>query len=730
MDKILPQIKEYFRGVLNSYGQIFFSDKIILASFSLFVSLFDFYAGICGLFSVMISNGTAMIMGYNRATIKSGLYGFNSIMVGLGLGVYFQPSLLLMFILVLGALFTLFLSLVFEGVIGKYALPYLSLPFLISLWTISLAGKGFASLGISERGIYTYNDLYAVGGQKMIAIYEWFSSLPILDSLYIYFISLGAIFFQYNVLTGIIMAIGILYYSRIAFSLSLLGFYSAYFFYMIIGSDIGAVTYTYIGFNYILTAIAIGGYFIIPSFRSYLWVVILVPLVAILTMSLSSIFAVYGLSIYSLPFNIVVLMFLYILKLRLTKPVGMTEVLYQQNSPEKNLYSHQNNMLRYKNDLYFPLKLPFWGDWKVTQAHNGEYTHKGEWRHAWDFEIVDDEGSLFKNIGTKVEDYYCYNKAILAPYAGTVEQIIDGIEDNKIGDINIDDNWGNTIVIRHSQYLFTKLCHIKSGTFRVAIGEIVKEGQPLASCGNSGYSPQPHLHFQVQSTPYIDSKTLDYPLGFYVEKIQNKFNLKAFDKPNLDDIVSNIEVNSTIKKAMNFAIGKKLKFEYIQNNITKTEEWEIHVDIYNNPYIYCKKTKSFAYFRSSDSLHLFTNFIGDKKSILFYFYLAFYKTQLSFYKNVEITDTLPINMILKKHTLFLYDFIAPFCKSIKANYKMKYTKINSDFSDAEIVLNSEICVKTFNKKTDNLKFEIKINEKGINEIIVTGNKNFVIKQLT
>ena len=68
--------------------------------------------------------------------------------------------------------------------------------------------------------------------------------------------------------------------------------------------------YSYIGFNYILTSIAVGGFFIIPSKRSYLWVILLIPIVAMITISLSRVFTLFSLPIYSLPFNLVVLLFL------------------------------------------------------------------------------------------------------------------------------------------------------------------------------------------------------------------------------------------------------------------------------------------------------------------------------------------------------------------------------------------------------------------------------------
>ena len=103
----------------------------------------------------------------------------------------------------------------------------------------------------------------------------------------------------------------------------------------------------------------------------------------------------------------------------------------------------------------------------------------------------------------------------MAPADGIVQEIIDHIDDNEIGKNNTAQNWGNTIVIKHAEGLYTKLSHLKKNSFKTSKGAYVKRGDIVASCGNSGRSPEPHLHMQVQATPYIGSKTLNYPLAYF-----------------------------------------------------------------------------------------------------------------------------------------------------------------------------------------------------------------------
>ena len=70
--------------------------------------------------------------------------------------------------------------------------------------------------------------------------------------------------------------------------------------------------YSYIGFNYILSSIALGGFFIIPSGRSYFLSILSAVLIALCISALGSFFVTFGLPIYSLPFSLVVILILFL----------------------------------------------------------------------------------------------------------------------------------------------------------------------------------------------------------------------------------------------------------------------------------------------------------------------------------------------------------------------------------------------------------------------------------
>ena len=716
--KFNDDIKLFLKSIPNSYGQVFFSDQRMFALILIVVTFFDLYAGLLGFISVLVTNLSGFLLGFDRKTISKGVFGFNSLLVGLGLGIYFQPGPHLILVIIIAAILTLLISVSLQGVIGKYALPYLSIPFLLSIWIMTLATKDFAALGISERGIYTFNDLYTIGGGPLVRVYEWWNELQLPRSLRIYFISLGAILFQYNLLSGIILSIGLLLFSRISFSLSLIGFYTAYLFYDIIGANISELSYSYIGFNYILTSIAVGGFFIIPSKRSYFWVVILIPIVAMITISLSKVFAVFNLPIYSLPFNMVVLLFLYALKFRLKPSLALSEVVIQHNSPEKNLYAFHNDMVRFRQHEELPISLPFLGIWTVSQAHDGEHTHKNEFRHAWDFVITDSDEKQYMGSGDLLTDYYCFEKMVLAPADGTVELVVDRIPDNIVGEVNVKENWGNTVIIKHDDQLYTSLSHLKEGSIKVKEGDSIKEGDEIGRCGNSGRSPYPHLHFQVQETPYIGSVTKEYPISYHIHHRKDGFRLKSFELPELGDLVSNIERNDLLFSAFHFIPGRRYHFDVVVNGEKKSSYWEVNTDPYNNSYIRCHPSGSMAYFINDGNLMYFTHFTGDKKCLLYYFFLAAFQVQQGYYQDLQISDIYPLNLIYSQPLLGLQDLLAPFWIFLRSEYSCRYDWIDSDMSPSEIRLVSSAKNFVAGHKMKSFEFTLLVNEGGIHKLTV------------
>jgi urea transporter len=720
--------RDILNSILNSYSQVFFSTSKMLALFLLSISFFDYGAGIGGLIAVLVANSLAWGMGFNAWYLKSGLYGFNALLVGLGVGLFYQPSLQVFILIVVSALICFILTIVFQGVLGKYGLPFLSVPFLLTIWIIALSAGNLSALNLSERGIYMYNELYSIGGKLFVSIYEFLESN--IDSAFIriYLRSLGAIFFQTHLLAGIIISLGLLLYSRITFILSVLGYAVAFLFYHLVGIEFDSLGYTFIGFNYILTAIALGGYYLVPGRASFGWIIMLLPAVVLITTSTQQVFLLFRISPYSLPFNAIVLMFLYALKLREQRPRHLVETPVQLGEPEKNLYLYSGNLNRFPAAWPVAAALPFYGEWTVSQGHNGEYTHKGAWRQAWDFIICDQQGQQFKNTGDSVDDYYCYGKAVLVPADGTVAEVINSVPDNQVGDVNIKENWGNTVVIKHNEILYSKLSHLKNQSVEVNKGEPVKKGQIIGRCGNSGRSPYPHLHFQFQSNPYVGSVTSDYPFGHYLLKEDAGYCLKSFEFPEQGQVLINTARNEVLDKALHFIPGRRI-YVLVQVDSDKAKwkklegeyVWVTETDVYNTTFIRCVRSGGKAYLYNEGEMHFFTNFIGKKNIPLYWIYISLFKVPVGFQANSRINDVLPVHLLFGGVLKYLQDFVAPLYLFLKAEYQLTMKQAGDILSSGDVQMETLVTRKAAGRVLSRTKSTIRIIPDGNFEIIIETN---------
>ena len=200
-------ISTFLQGLLRSYSQIFFSESYWFAVPLVLVSFLDISAGLCGLIAVFISNLAASVLKFDKLSTIKGYYGFNSLLAGLGLGYHFELTLIILVIAVFAGFLTLLITIAFQGILGKYFLPYLSMPFVFSIWILLSAGGMLNGAEYNQKGVYVLNELFIIGGNPLVNLHQWWVGNITSSFLNSYFLSLGALFFQYNVFAGIVVAI-------------------------------------------------------------------------------------------------------------------------------------------------------------------------------------------------------------------------------------------------------------------------------------------------------------------------------------------------------------------------------------------------------------------------------------------------------------------------------------------------------------------------------------------
>lgn len=173
------------------------------------------------------------------------------------------------------------------------------------------------------------------------------------------------------------------------------------------------------------------------------------------------------------------------------------------------------------------LKLPLAGKVWVWDGHDllshhrrWDYTHPAiagfgfhhnAMRYSYDLVLVDDQGRMAVGDDTKNENFVAWGAPIRVPADGVVVEVQNSVPDNRQFDpsvlaSNINLVFGNYVVIKHKEGLYSVLGHVKQGSVTVKAGDRVTRGQVVAAVGASGSAMFPHLHYQLQDGPTVDSE--------------------------------------------------------------------------------------------------------------------------------------------------------------------------------------------------------------------------------
>jgi len=165
-----------------------------------------------------------------------------------------------------------------------------------------------------------------------------------------------------------------------------------------------------------------------------------------------------------------------------------------------------------KTDIIIPFTgewTVYWGGRTVEQNYHAAYSDQ---RFALDI-VIEIDGKTYETDGVSNEDYYAFGQPISAPGSGRVVSMANDIPDSVPGVLGSPTPLGNHVIIDHGNGEFSFLAHFKQGSVTVAVGDEVTAGQPIAECGNSGNTSEPHLHYHLQTTE-IYSEGEGLPIQF------------------------------------------------------------------------------------------------------------------------------------------------------------------------------------------------------------------------
>jgi len=529
-------------GLLRAYAAILFSNRQAAGLLFLVATFLFPNAGMAGLTGAVAGGVTARLLSFPR--IAGGLHIYNSLLVGLALGIVYRLDGYLLVLILLGAVLAVFLTAALSDLLWRLDhLPVLSLPFVLVALTCFFAAQVYGNLSVYH---FPAAPLAPFVGER-------------LDS---FFISLGSAFFTPHPVAGLLLFIGLLWTSRYLALLALLGY--------LVGSGLlqwlsGSVHPTlgqWSGFNFILTTMAVGGVYMVPGLHSLALALTAAALSSLVTMAVQGMLLVYGLPVLAIPFLFTTLTLLAAMRKRLSSMPPYL-LLEAPALPEHSYERARLVRVRGAEPESVPLYAPFYGAWRVYQGFNGPHTHQPPWQHALDF-IITEGGRSFRNSGNRLQDYQCFDLPVLSPCHGTVMRCYDELPDNPPGEVDAGNNWGNFLLIRLDGGLYVLLAHLRRGSLMVAEGERLTPGRPLARCGNTGRSPQPHLHMQVQASAVLGSPTHPFHLvGVMLPTGREQaasFHLAA--RPGEGELVGAVKAQGPLLRTLHLPLGLQLRYRY------------------------------------------------------------------------------------------------------------------------------------------------------------------------
>lgn len=152
--------------------------------------------------------------------------------------------------------------------------------------------------------------------------------------------------------------------------------------------------------------------------------------------------------------------------------------------------------IRFRLPMDGPIRVAWGGENPKTNYHAAVASE----RWAYDL-LVTRDGSTHRGDGSRLEDYYAFDKPIRAPAAGLVRAASDGEPDVPRGERFRGSALGNHVVLEVAPREFLVIAHLKAGSVRVKIGDRVDAGREIGRVGNSGNSSEPHVHIHLQDAP-------------------------------------------------------------------------------------------------------------------------------------------------------------------------------------------------------------------------------------
>lgn len=243
---------------------------------------------------------TAMLMGADRGQIRSGMFGFNAALVGIALMYFLEPTALNWVCLILASACSTILMAAMMAAFGTWKLPVLTAPFIFTSLIFFLATARFGRLEVT-------GNMPAAGLPARAAVEGVVTAPTIGEGL---LNGIAEVFFQANLASGLLFAVGLLIASRVAFVMALAGSLIGLVVAWWMGAAEPAIRAGAYGFNSVLTAIALADVFLERRKTSFLFALLGAIVTPFVVAACAAAFEPLGMPALTLPFVLTTWIFL------------------------------------------------------------------------------------------------------------------------------------------------------------------------------------------------------------------------------------------------------------------------------------------------------------------------------------------------------------------------------------------------------------------------------------
>lgn len=309
--------------------------------------------------------------------------------------------------------------------------------------------------------------------------------------------SLGSLVFSPTLQVGLLVCFALLLWSRAIFLGGLVGWLAG----ALTSIELQGLSVPFYwqpaSYNFFIAGMALGAAYFLPGWRSLMLAAVGGAGAAVIAALVQHVQPAWAF----LPLSAIGVVWICLLAFTLTEGKALVRRNERNDLPPEQAWVYVVDQARRFGSREPLLVVPMAGDVKISQGFDGRLSHSGAWCHALDFQRPDGEP--------------IWEAPVIAPASGVVERVRADVADNQVGLCNYAENWGNYVLLRMDQGGWALLAHLKQSSIAVTAGARVELGAYLGKVGNSGRSPVPHLHLQVQESSFIGAPTIPFRIANY-----------------------------------------------------------------------------------------------------------------------------------------------------------------------------------------------------------------------